>query len=230
MHEELAFRLEPARDLGQERLVVTRMLEHLDAQHPVEAAIDVEHVGVGGEDLDRSQTTVARLALDERPLRAGVRYGKDSTRRIALGQPERQRSPATSEVEDLHPVLDLGALTGQRQHRLLGGCERIDAVGPEAAGVLQSWAEHELKELRRHLVVLLVRLLDLAGDLGCPQLVEERLLARSASTPFACKAPGAVGADRPAHQRIRNQSDHRVSTSWASFSQPVRKAASHEPR
>ena len=39
----------------------------------------------------------------------------------------RERAPAAAEVEHVHPVLDPGAGAGQREHRLLGVRERLDA-------------------------------------------------------------------------------------------------------
>ena len=61
---------------------------------------------------------------------ARVRDRDDPRRREALGDPERERAPAAAEVEHRLPVLEPGALAGEREHRLLGLGERLDAGRP----------------------------------------------------------------------------------------------------
>ena len=50
---------------------------------------------------------------------------------IALGEPERERAPAAAEVEHRLAVLEPGALAREREHRLLGLGERLDASGSQ---------------------------------------------------------------------------------------------------
>ena len=109
---------------------------------------------------------------------------------------EPQPQPRSSSV---HPVGDLGALAGEREHRLLGRRERLDAARPQAGAVLEPRAEHEPEELGRNLVVLLVRLLHALGDGRAAQLAYEALgaltLRGRAAPAFPAQPDGAVRPD-----------------------------------
>ena len=96
------------------------MLEHLDRDDAVEAAVELEVVHVGRDDRDVRR----RARLDALALQARVGDGRDARAGIALGRAERERAPAAAEVEDLHAVLEPRALAGEREHRLLGLGER----------------------------------------------------------------------------------------------------------
>jgi hypothetical protein len=75
--EELAARREPARHPGQHVLVVAQVLEHLHREDPVEPPGGVEDLGVGGDDRDVAEAAGAGPPLDEAPLVAAVRDGRD---------------------------------------------------------------------------------------------------------------------------------------------------------
>src|SRR5579884_2943164 len=101
------------------------------------------------------------------------------------------------------------ALACERQHRLLGLGQRAGAGFPQAAGVLAAGAEHQLEELGRELVMLLVglrrQLRDRAASHQRDQLLAAGGLCAHASlrlAPLTC--PGAV-ARAGAQQRIWRQ-------------------------
>src|SRR4029078_1434001 len=100
-------------------------------------------------------------------------------------EPAGQRPPAAAEVEQRHSVFDAGPLARQLEHRLFGLPQRLDTVRAQTRGVLEAWAAPEPEELRRPLVVLLVRLLDGLGDRRLPQTAHERVLEprRAAALP-----------------------------------------------
>ena len=81
-----------------------------------------------------------------------------------LGHPERKRSPAATELEDLLAILEFRPLAGELEHRLLrfreGGVHRW----PVTAAVLEPRSENVEVELRRDLVVLLVGIRRVDGD------------------------------------------------------------------
>ena len=77
-----------------------------------------------------------------------------------------------------------------------------------AARVLEPRAEHEPEEVDRHLVVLLVRLLDLERDRRRRSWREEVALPLLAAHPLRDEPPRAVDADRLPEQRIGDVLDH----------------------
>ena len=81
-----------------------------------------------------------------------------------LRHPERERSPTASEFEDLLAILELRPLAGEGQHRLLGLREGGVLGGPVTAAVLEARPENLKIKLRRHLVVLFVRIRGVNGD------------------------------------------------------------------
>jgi hypothetical protein len=90
-----------------------------------------------------------------------------------LRHPERQRTPAAAEFENVLSVGQLRAVARQPEHRLLGGIEGGRALQPERTAVFQSRPEAKLIKPRRHLVMLLVRDLRLDGDRALLQLRNE---------------------------------------------------------
>ena len=157
-----------------------------------------ERVDVGRDDLE---IRVAE-AVDECLLRGRVRHGEDPARRVVLGDPAGERAPAAAEVEHVHPVLDPGAGAGEREHRLLGVGERLDAAGPEAARVLAPRPEHELEELGRKLVVLVVRGVRLDCDRPRGHRRHHLLERVEPAASLAVEAKSAVLCDRSPQQRI----------------------------
>ena len=73
---------------------------------------------------------------------------------------------------------------------------------PEAGAVLEARAEHEPEELRRHLVVLLVRLLDLLGDRRGRAAARRTPPSPRAAPALAAQPGRAGGADAGAQQRV----------------------------
>jgi hypothetical protein len=111
-------------------------------------------------------------------LISGVRDCLDAAARIALGDPKTQRAPATPELQDLHSVLDAGALGGELQHGLLGVVESGDAVGPITTTVFEMPPQYPLEESCRKLVVLVVGGIDFEGDGTATQLADQALEAK----------------------------------------------------
>ena len=198
VHEEPAVVAQHPAHRVQERLPVAHVLEHLDRDDPVEAALRRERVDVGRDDLEIRMAE----AVDERLLRGRVRDGEDPARGVVLGDPAGERAPAAAEVEHVHPVLDPGAGAGEREHRLLGVGERLDADGPEAARVLAPRPEREPEELGRELVVLVVRGAGLDRDRPRRHRRHHLLERVEPAPPLAVQAEAAVLRDRGAQERI----------------------------
>src|SRR5512146_1889894 len=90
--------------------------------------------------------------------------------------------------------------TCEFEHRVLGLGQRAGAVLPEAGAVLQPRAEDELEELRRLLIVLLVRRGRVPRDGRGSELFHEGLLRLGATTALRPQPPAQVRADRePEH-------------------------------
>ena len=177
--EELPARPQPARDVCQQPLVVLHVLEHLDGDDAVEpAGLDVEAVHVAGDDAEILQAASRRLGVNELLLRPRIRDAGDTSLGKLLGHPQRERTPAAAEFEDVLAVIEPGALGIEREHPLLGLGERGDARRPERAAVFQARAEAELVEARGHLVMLFVRRRRLDGDGRAAQLLDKRLQVR----------------------------------------------------
>jgi len=207
--EELAARREPAREAGEERRVVPHVLEHLDRDDAIEAAVELEAVDVGHPVLDVAEPAPRGLGAQELPLRRRVRHREHGRARVALGDPERERAPAAAEIEHPLAVLETGARGGQREHLLLGGREILDPGREEAGAVLQARPEHQPEELGGHLVVLPV------GGVGRererplgrrppPGFEPGRAAARQAPA-FGAQAGGEQPPDAEADQRVGHQ-------------------------
>jgi len=83
--------------------------------------------------------------------------------RVFIGHPERERTPAAAELEDLEAIPELSPSARAGQHGLLGFADRLAAELVEAGGVFQARAKAKLIEGRRHLIMLFVRRLGLDG-------------------------------------------------------------------
>ena len=151
--------------------MVADVLEHLDRHHPIEAPLTagtearwLEGADIRGHHREVAEAPVGRFGVDVGLLGAGVGDGDDLRRRVALGQEQRERSPAGSELEDPITVGDGGPVGGLGQGHLLGGGEIVDPLWPPAARVPETGAEDSLEERGRHLVVLAVGVDDVGGD------------------------------------------------------------------
>ena len=90
-----------------------------------------------------------------------------------LQQVEGEASPAASEVDDLHAILDLGPLDHQVEGGILCLIQSSVILWVDAAGVLLAVAESILVVLGWHLVMLLISGLGLDGDRHPLQFLHE---------------------------------------------------------
>ena len=166
MDEEFAVGLEPAGDPLHQLAVVLHVLEHLHRDGAVVGAglRRGEGVHVGRDDPDIVELAALRLRLDVKALGVGIGNRRDRGVRVVLGHPERKRSPAATELEDLLAILEFRPLAGELEHRLLGFREGGVHGGPVTAAVLEPRSENVEVELRRDLVVLLVGIRRVDGD------------------------------------------------------------------
>ena len=143
MHKELTLRLQPSGNPFHQLAVVLHVLEHLHRNGPIIGA------GLGGRksihvrrnDPYIEEFTTMGFSLDVEALRVGVGNGSDGRVGIMLRHPESQGAPTASKFEDLLPVLEFRALTGEIQHRLLGLGKGRGGGRPIPAAVLQPGAE-----------------------------------------------------------------------------------------
>ena len=198
--EEPAARLEPGRDPAR---AAPRSCACARASRPTRSD---RSGAVAGRACSRPAVMTSTFGApnDSMCSRCGarVRDGDDPRAGVALGEPQRERAPAATEVEHRHAVLDAGAGARQLEHRVLCLRERLDARGPEARRVLEARPEHEPEELGRNLVVLLVRLVDVACDRLRRERRDERLLA--VEPALAPQARRARRADARPQQRLRH--------------------------
>ena len=200
-----------ATDAIEQHLVVAHVLEHLDGHATVErGGRQFEPVRVAGEHAHVGEAALAAALLDETALRRGIRDRGDARVRMAFGHPQRQRTPAAAEFEDVLPVRQLRALTVQREHRLLGFGEGLAPVRIEAARVLQPWPEAALEERRRQLVMLAVGGVGMDRHRAAPQFGDQRGgVARGrgrVACAFVAQALRAHPADAQPQQAIGNPS------------------------
>ena len=134
-------------------------------------------VDVARHDLDVFELALGTAREDELALGLRIRNRQHAAARVALGDPERERTPAATEVQDRHAVGELRARTDEVEHRLFGRVDTPHARGPEPAAVLHAPTQHALEEFGSDLVVLLV------GDFG-----HQRDRARA-----QLRAKGAIG-------------------------------------
>ena len=134
---------------------------------------EVEVVHVGGDDPQVDEAARRGLLLDEGALRGRVGDRGDPRLRIALGHPQRQRTPAAAELED-RPA--------RRRGRRAPPSASAPSLPPSpgyrrgrrrAAGILPLRAEDVLEEGGRHLVVLGVGRVGVFGDGACRHLARE---------------------------------------------------------
>ena len=158
MHEELPVGVEPSGDPLHQFPVVLHVLEHLHGDRAVVGARlgRAEGVHVGRDDPDIVELAALRLRLDVKALGVGVGHRRDRGIRVVLGHPERERSPAATEFEDLLAILEFRPLAGELEHCLLGFREGGVRGGPVTAAVFEAGPEDVEVELRRHLIMLLV--------------------------------------------------------------------------
>ena len=83
VHEQAPVVVEQAAYLRQQLLPVAHVLEHLDRDDAVEAAVGLEAVHVGGDDLDAGKPET----VDVRLLRCRVRHREHPAGRVPLGDP-----------------------------------------------------------------------------------------------------------------------------------------------
>jgi hypothetical protein len=130
VHEQRRLRPHPAGDAVQQGFVVAHVLEHLDRDHAVEASLGrkFEHVGVAGDNVDIAQAACCGARVDEFLLRARIRNGSDARSGKVRRHPQRERTPAAAEFEDLFAIAQPGTFAGEAKHRGLGVAEARHAV------------------------------------------------------------------------------------------------------
>jgi hypothetical protein len=127
----------------------------------------------------------------------------------ALGHPQRQRAPATAQLQDALAVGQARALRVQLQHRVLGLGQGAVGSLEQAGAVLEPRPQAQLEEGRRQLVVLFVGGIDLdrhrAVAQGGEQLVLALLALLRATGMERAQALRAQPADAWSHQPVGNQ-------------------------
>ena len=124
--------------------------------------------------VGRAHPTLLRARHDPLALRIGVGDAAHGRLGVVLREPQRDGAPAAAHVQQPEAALELVELRPlgvepqhavlrlvQQRRRLRG---RRAGGGVERGGVLGVLAQHDLVEARRHLVVLLVRVVGVDGD------------------------------------------------------------------
>ena len=215
VHEQRRTGVHPRGDVGEQRLVVAHVLEHLDGDHPVEARADVEVelVRVAGDDLQVRQPALGGAGVDERLLGARVRHPGDARVRVVLGHPQRQRAPAAAELQDAVAVLQARPLAGEREHARFRRAEvgrraRHVEVVVEAARILEVRPQRLEVERGRYLVVLRVGGVGVDGDRALAQPPhhrhEVRLLRLGPALVLLGETLREQRADAVADERVRH--------------------------
>src|SRR3954468_20603847 len=101
-------------------------------------ALQLQAVHVLRDHAHVLEAALAAAALDELALRTRVRYRRDAALWKMLRHPQRQRSPAATEFENVLAVGQLRAIAVQREHRLLGLVQRFVAARKIAARIFQA--------------------------------------------------------------------------------------------
>ena len=208
VHEDAPVGLQPAPQPGEELAVVAHVLEHLHGEDAVEGPARIEGGDVGGQGGHAAAPRALARRGDVLGLRARVGHRRHPATWIPLGDVQRQRSPPAAQVQHVHPVLEAGALAGERQHRLLCGRQVMDLRRPQAAAVLEPRPQELGEEGRGQFVVLPVRrvLVDRersGGELGGVAAERRRIVAaRRVVEPL--QEPSQAPADHAAQQRVRH--------------------------
>jgi hypothetical protein len=210
VREQLASRPQPGVDALHEQAQVVHVLEHLDRHDPVEGLRgEFEHVDVAGQHAHVGETAVPALRLDVLALPARVGHGGDRCVREPFGHPQRQRTPAATELEDVLAVRQRGPLAVERQHRFLGLVQGFVAARVVARGVLHPRTEAQGEERRRQFVVLRVRGVGVHGQRSARMrgdaLHEAFGLRRRPAFAFLPEPLRAQPADAATHQRVGDE-------------------------
>ena len=207
VEEQLTAGFKPAGDAAHELAPVLHVLEHLDRHHAVEArSLGGEDVHIAGDDPDVLEAALRAFEFDVGALGGRVRDAGDAGVRIFIGHPERERTPAAAELEDLVAVPEFGARARAGQHGLLGFADGFIAERVIAAGIFEPRAEAELIERRGHLVMLFIRRLRLDGHRQRAQLsrkgVDLSEACRRGLRTFVREARPEQTADAPADDAV----------------------------
>jgi len=196
----------PARDMGEEALVIFHMLEHFDGDDAVEGLGDIEAVHVAGDDAEVGEAAAGSFGIDVELLSGGVGDAGDEGVRVMFGEPEGEGAPAAAELKDVLAIGDLRAFTGEAEHGFLGSGEGGDAGGPEGAAVFEAGAEAELIEAGGDLVVLFVGGAGLDGDGALleagNELHQVSLLRFGAAVVFLAQTFAEQAADAEAEEPV----------------------------
>ena len=158
MNEELAVGLKPPADARQKFAPVGHVFEHFDRNDAIVDLPGFKGVHVGGDDTKVLKADVGRGMFDVKPLRGGIRHGRDARRWEALGYEQTERTPAASEFQNLLPIFESAAQRLLKKREFLGFGKRLFAGLVEAARVFSRRPEREREEVRGQFIMLPVRL------------------------------------------------------------------------
>ena len=210
VHEQLAARPQPPADAPEQGRVVAHVLEHLHRHAAVEVGgRQLQPVHIAGDHPHVGEAALAALRLDEGALRRGVGHRGNPRIRIVLGHPEGQRTPATTQLQDLLAVREFRTFAVQREHRLLGLRQRLVTRRVIATGVLQPRPQAAGKESRWQFVMLAVGGIGMDGDRALAQFRDQRGIAARGGIGiigmFVAQAGLAHPADAGAQQHVGHQ-------------------------
>ena len=136
------------------------MLEHFDRNRTVIGAGlgRSKSVHVGRDHPDIVEFAPVSFRLDVEALRVGVGHGGNGGFRVVFRHPKSERSPTTTQLQDLLTILELRPIAGEFKHDFLRFREGGVLCWPVPAAILESRAENIQVKLRGNLVVLLVRI------------------------------------------------------------------------
>ncbi len=127
---------------------------------------------------------------------------------VPLRHPQRERSPAATQLENRLAVTEIGPLTSHVERSSFGISQCQHALRPMATAVLQPGPQHRLKEIWRHFVVLLVRAIGHDGHWTGAALGHEpsQMLLRTG------RIQGLQGTGPPPQQMPNYSTDQAVGT------------------
>ena len=208
--EQTSIGPEPPGDIGQELPVILHVLEHFHRDDPVKLPVatgGLEAVHVTGDNLQVFEASTEGLPFDVFPLRARVGHAGNPGVRIMSGHPEREGSPAATQLQDGLPIGQTRALACEGEHDVLGLGQAFLEGMIVAARVFKAWTEAQLVEARGNLVVLLVGRRGLNGDRQLRQLPNQP----HPVSPLCLDIPvGLLLGQSLPQQSADTESDHRI--------------------
>mmetsp|Transcript_7752 Transcript_7752/g.48095 ORF Transcript_7752/g.48095 Transcript_7752/m.48095 type:complete len:221 (+) Transcript_7752:1495-2157(+) len=144
----------------QEFTVILHVLKHLHRHDAVKESRRFSALSINGHVLGEyaeiGQVPFLGLCIDEFLLGFGVGNGRHTAVRILGGQEEAQRSPSTSQFQDILSIRELGTFTVQFEHGFFGFLQGFVAAWIEAAAVFEVGSQAMQEVLCGHFVMLFV--------------------------------------------------------------------------